>query len=184
MSEEERLKALLKLLDDESSVVRTEVTKALKEYGTSLEKLLHDLDEVVDPGMIGQVLELIGESEPDEDADDAVNDVPELEGRFKIGQLVQHRQYQYRGVVVHYDRVCEADETWYRNNRTQPERNQRWYHVLVHDSSQVTYAAESNLEIDQTGERIVHPFVAHFFDGFEGGQYIRNDQPWPDIWNL
>lgn len=182
MSDEKRLKALLKLLDDESAIVRREVIKAFKSYGARLEQLLYEMGEVVDAEVIDQVLEAIGEAET-EDEESAGLDPGAADGRLKIGQVVHHRKYHYRGVIVHCDPRCEADESWYAKNQTQPERNQPWYHVLVHDSSQVTYAAESNLEIDPTGDRIVHPFVEHFFDRFEGDHYVRNDQPWPDIWN-
>jgi hemimethylated DNA binding protein len=44
---------------------------------------------------------------------------------------------------------------------------------------QVTYAAQSNLEPDDTGDEVVHPYVPYFFSEFRDGEYVRNDQPWP-----
>ena len=55
--------------------------------------------------------------------------------RFQPGHLVRHRRYGYRGVVVALDLECGAGDDWYRSNRTQPDRDQPWYHVLVHGSS-------------------------------------------------
>lgn len=52
---------------------------------------------------------------------------------FEPGQLVRHRRYGYRGVVVDRDEFCEADDEWYSKNQTQPDRDQPWYHVLVED---------------------------------------------------
>jgi heat shock protein HspQ len=83
-------------------------------------------------------------------------------------------------VVVSFDLTCQADDNWYLSNRTQPDRYQPWYHILVHDSDQVTYAAQTSLEEDHSKENIVHPLLSHLFSAFHNGQYIRNDNPWPD----
>lgn len=98
---------------------------------------------------------------------------------FEPGQLVRHRRYGYRGVVVDGDASCQADDAWYQKNQTQPDRDQPWYHVLVDGTSTCTYAAEENLEPDPSGLPISHPLLPHFFGAFEDGHYIRNDQPWP-----
>lgn len=99
--------------------------------------------------------------------------------RFEQGALVRHKRYNYRGVVVEVDDTCQADESWYRNNTSRPERNQPWYYVLVHGTTHVTYAAQASLELDDSSEAVIHPFVPHFFARFEGGRYVRNDRPWP-----
>lgn len=100
------------------------------------------------------------------------------EPRFAPGQLVRHKHYGYRGVVVAADPCCRADDEWYHGNQTQPDRNQPWYHVLVHQSATTTYPAQENLEPDPTGEPVEHPLLDHFFSDFRDGRYIRNDQPW------
>lgn len=99
--------------------------------------------------------------------------------RFTPGQLVVHKHYGYRGVIVDFDRTCQASATWYATKQTQPDRNQPWYHVLVDGTGHTTYAAESNLQPDTSGECIVHPWVNEFFDGFDGQGYLRNGRPWP-----
>ena len=99
--------------------------------------------------------------------------------RFQIGQLVRHRRYRYRGVIVAFDLACGADEAWYQTNQTQPDRDQPWYHVLVHGSPQTTYAAEANLRTDPNPQPIEHPLLAEFFCGFAEGRHLRNDRPWP-----
>ena len=101
-------------------------------------------------------------------------------GRFQPGHLVRHRRYGYRGVVVAVDLECRAEEAWYRSNKSQPERAQPWYHVLVHGSPQTTYAAQSSLMPDPSGGEIAHPLLGHFFLGYANGFYQRNDKPWPD----
>lgn len=103
----------------------------------------------------------------------------ETEPKFGPGTLVVHRRYGYRGLIVSFDPRCMADERWYLANRTQPNQNQAWYHVLVHDSAMTTYAAESNLLPDPSGEEVNHPLVDEFFFRSPDGQYQRNDCPWP-----
>lgn len=101
------------------------------------------------------------------------------EPAFEPGQLVRHRRYGYRGVIVSRDRSCQAPDEWYFANQTQPDRNQAWYHVLVHDSTSMTYAAESSLEADDSGLPINHLWVDEFFSDFLHGKYVRNDRPFP-----
>lgn len=99
--------------------------------------------------------------------------------KFTPGQLVCHRRYGYRGVVVACDAYCKADPEWYMANKTQPGRDQSWYHVLVHNSTAITYAAESSLRADDSSEPVHHALVEHFFSAFVDGHFIRNDEPWP-----
>lgn len=104
---------------------------------------------------------------------------PEAEApRFTPGQLVKHRKYNYRGVIVDGDMSCKASEKWYQSNQSQPKKDQPWYHVLVHEAAHVTYAAQSNLLLDESTEPILHPMTGLFFSGFENGQYLRNKVPW------
>ena len=100
--------------------------------------------------------------------------------KFAPGDLVRHLRYHYRGVVVAHDPKCMAGETWYQSNQTQPDKDQPWYHVLVHGSESITYPAESSLESEESDEPIAHPLLNQFFSGFEEGRYQRNDAPWPD----
>ncbi|MFP6901013.1 MAG: heat shock protein HspQ [Opitutales bacterium] len=106
--------------------------------------------------------------------------------QFELGELVKHRKYGYRGVVVDIDLQCQASEEWYKSNQTQPEKHQPWYHVLVDQAVHVTYAAQGNLLPDESAEPILHPMTGLFFSGFENGRYLRNEVPWkpgkpPDI---
>ena len=108
--------------------------------------------------------------------DDPLEQLP----KFQPGQLVKHKRYGYRGVIVSVDRHCKADPDWYMSNQSQPNRKQPWYHVLVHDSATVTYPAQENLLEDDSGVPVNHPLVDLFFSSFEAGVYIRNESPWPE----
>lgn len=99
--------------------------------------------------------------------------------RFRPGQLVKHKRYGYRGVIVDLDPICKAPDEWYQSNQTQPDRNQPWYHVLVDGSANATYAAQTSLEADDSGEPVRHPLVAVFFTAQTPEGYVRNDRSWP-----
>ena len=108
--------------------------------------------------------------------------IPRPPVHFAVGQLVRHRRYGYRGVVVAIDPQCRAPDSWYRKNVTQPDRNQPWYHVIVHERDSTTYAAQTSLTVDEDGGQIKNPLVHAFFDAFVDGAYIRNGLEWPS-WN-
>lgn len=95
--------------------------------------------------------------------------------RFFVGDVVRHKRYHYRGVVVGYDDTCQATDEWYSRNQTQPDREQPWYQVLVHGSSHSTYVAEENLLVDPSGEQVIHPLVRDYFDRFCKGRYLTPD---------
>jgi heat shock protein HspQ len=98
---------------------------------------------------------------------------------FRPGDKVRHKRYDYRGVVVAVDLHFKADNDWYQSNMTQPDKNQPWYHVLVHKSETVTYPAQSSLEADEGVEPVRHPWISLFFNEFKDGCYTRNNRPWP-----
>ena len=93
--------------------------------------------------------------------------------KFQIGQIIQHKRYGYRGVIVQNDPACTAEESWYQKNQTQPKRSQPWYHVLVDAGMHSTYVAEENLEVDQKQAEITHPLVSRFFASYFKGRYYK-----------
>ena len=106
------------------------------------------------------------------------NRLPPTAQRFAPGDIVRHKRYDYGGVVVDVDLACEASESWYDANQTQPDRGQPWYHVFVHERSHTTYVAEENLELDPAPQPVQHPLITHYFSGYGEGHYVRNETPW------
>jgi len=91
---------------------------------------------------------------------------------FFIGQIVQHKKFDYRGVIIDVDAEFEGSEDWYQQVAlSRPPKNKPWYHVLVHNSNQLTYVAERHLEADHSKEAINHPAIDQYFDGFKNGIY-------------
>ena len=180
-----KLPHLLKLLDDTSPTVRAAITRALESFGPTLEEELARLDTPATATQIVQIRQLLDGAESTVPGDGASDEkiasaaaAADTEG-FAIGQLVRHGRYDYRGVVVASDTSCRADDDWYLANRTQPDKDQPWYHILVHGSQQVTYAAHSSLREENSDAQVDHPLIPQFFSAFHDGRYIRNDTPWP-----
>lgn len=93
--------------------------------------------------------------------------------QFAVGQLIHHKLFDYRGVIVDVDPVFQGTEEWYQQvARTRPPKDQPWYHVLVHNSDHNTYVAEKNLEPDLSGEPVEHPYIPILFVDFQDGKYL------------
>lgn len=94
--------------------------------------------------------------------------------KFRIGQVIQHGLFGYRGVIADVDPVFQMDDAWYEAMaRSRPPKDEPWYHVLVHDSVHTTYVAERNLGPDDSGDPVRHPALDEIFDQFEDGHYRR-----------
>ena len=97
----------------------------------------------------------------------------EVRARFRVGQPIHHKRFDYRGVIVDVDPVFCGTEEWYEAMATsRPPKDRPWYHVLVHGAAHRTYVAERNLEPDLSGEPIYHPELAQFFEGCADGLYL------------
>ncbi len=95
--------------------------------------------------------------------------------KFSVGELIHHRLFGYRGVIIDVDQNFQASEEWYEAvAKSRPPKNKPWYHVLVHQSEQSTYVAEQNLEPDDSVDPIDHPMLENFFSKFDNGRYISN----------
>lgn len=100
----------------------------------------------------------------------------EARALFSPGQLIHHRLFDYRGVIVDVDATCQASDEWYeRVARSRPPRDQPWYHVLVHGATHMTYVAQRNLEPDESLQPIAHPLLDQFFSVFREGRYETGD---------
>ena len=94
--------------------------------------------------------------------------------KFAVGELIQHKLFEYRGVIADVDRNFQASEEWYQAvAKSRPPKDKPWYHVLVHGSDHTTYVAERNLEADDSVDPVEHPLIEQFFDRFDNGKYSR-----------
>ena len=69
--------------------------------------------------------------------------------KYCIGQLIQHKLFDYRGIILGVDLEFKATDEWYEVvAKSRPPKNKPWYHVLVHQKGHQTYVAEQNLQPD------------------------------------
>ena len=98
--------------------------------------------------------------------------------KFKIGQIINHRLFDYTGVVFDIDPIFQGSEEWYDQvARSRPPKNKPWYHVLVHDAEHSTYVAEQNLDLEEQPKAIQHPLINSLFTKFDGLQYNLKTKP-------
>jgi heat shock protein HspQ len=99
------------------------------------------------------------------------------QAKFSVGDLVHHRLFNYRGVIVDVDPVFMLSDEWYDQvARSRPPKDQPWYRVLVHNSNDETYVAERNLIHDESLEPIAHPMIEAFFCSFDDGRYVKGQK--------
>ena len=97
------------------------------------------------------------------------------DARFSVGQLVHHRLFEYRGVIVDVDATFDGTDEWYEQvARSRPPKDEPWYHVLPHEATHTTYVSERNLEADPTGQPISHPLLEEFFEEYRDGRYVAD----------
>ena len=95
--------------------------------------------------------------------------------KFESGQVVQHKKFGYRGVIVAADEEYQGSDEWYLEiARSRPATDRPWYHVLVDGSDDETYVAERHLELDESTQPVEHPLVEVFFDELRDGRYVRD----------
>ena len=102
--------------------------------------------------------------------------------KFRIGQIVRHRFYPFRGVIFDVDPVFSNTEEWYESipEEIRPHKDQPYYHLFAEneDSTYIAYVSEQNLIVDDTAEPVRHPDVLEVFSGMEEGLYVlRDNQP-------
>jgi heat shock protein HspQ len=99
--------------------------------------------------------------------------------QFSIGQVVRHRVYEFRGVIVDVDPEFSNTEEWWQSipEEVRPSKDQPFYHLLAENESNAyeAYVSEQNLLVDESGEPINHPQVAEVFGEFLGNSYALPD---------
>lgn len=96
--------------------------------------------------------------------------------KFRIGQVVRHRVFPFRGVIFDVDPEFSNTEEWYEAipKEIRPRRDQPFYHLLAENAEAyyVAYVSEQNLVTDESGEPIEHPQVQEMFGELKDGRYL------------
>ena len=70
--------------------------------------------------------------------------------RFSVGDVVQHKLFDYRGVIVDVDTNFQGTEEWYEVvARSRPPKHRPWYHTVRW--SYFVGQSEGDLKVDSDG---------------------------------
>ncbi|XP_063840318.1 uncharacterized protein LOC135089050 isoform X1 [Scylla paramamosain] len=99
------------------------------------------------------------------------------EVKWRIGQVVKHHSFGYKGVIIGWDLKAKAPQEWILS---QHKENLHWrdqpnYTLLVDTDGrkipQIAYVPQENIT-PLINEEVKHPDLHHYFDDFDGAQYI------------
>jgi heat shock protein HspQ len=94
-------------------------------------------------------------------------------GKFSVGQVVWHEQFNYRGVIYDVDPQFMLPDEWYEKiAKYEAAKEQPWYKVLVDGTDQEAYVAEQHLSEMADAGPIQHQAVEQIFVRFEDGRYL------------
>ncbi len=95
--------------------------------------------------------------------------------KFKLGQVVRHRVFPFRGVVFDIDPEFANTEEWYEAipPDVRPRKDQPFYHLFAEnaETEYIAYVSEQNLLPDTSDEPVRHPRVAEAFERDDHGGY-------------
>src|SRR5467141_3491191 len=98
--------------------------------------------------------------------------------KYKLGQVVRHRVFPFRGVVFDIHPEFSNTEEWYQAipAEVRPNKDQPFYHLFAEnaESAYIAYVSEQNLLPDTSGEPIRHPQLSEVFE-FDGEHYHPRD---------
>jgi heat shock protein HspQ len=99
--------------------------------------------------------------------------------KYRLGQVVKHRLFAFRGVVFDIDPTFNNTEEWWLSipEEVRPRKDQPFYHLFAEnaESEYVAYVSEQNLLADNSSDPIRHPQVAEVFVKDDKGAYRPRD---------
>jgi heat shock protein HspQ len=95
--------------------------------------------------------------------------------KYRIGQVVKHRIFPFRGVIFDVDPEFGNTEEWYESipAEIRPRKDQPFYHLFAEnaESEYIAYVSEQNLLADDSNEPVRHPQVREVFERRADGSY-------------
>jgi heat shock protein HspQ len=95
--------------------------------------------------------------------------------KFKLGEVVKHRVYAFRGVIFDIDPVFNNTDEWWLSipENVRPSKDQPFYHLFAEnaESEYIAYVSEQNLLPDTSGKPVRHPQISEVFEREEDGSY-------------
>ncbi|MBR9826129.1 MAG: heat shock protein HspQ [Alphaproteobacteria bacterium] len=97
------------------------------------------------------------------------------QAKYGLGDVVRHRLFPFRGVVVDVDAEFANTEEWYQAipEDIRPRKDQPFYHLLAENEESYygAYVSEQNLLPDAENGPVGHPEVGETFEAFDGERY-------------
>ena len=97
------------------------------------------------------------------------------DAKFRIGEVVRHKFFPFRGVIFDVDPTFDNTEEWWQSipENVRPRKDQPYYHLLAEneENSYIAYVSEQNLVHDDSGDPVDHPQVHDMFAALEGSFY-------------
>jgi len=95
--------------------------------------------------------------------------------KFRIGQVVRHRLFPFRGVIYDVDPEFNNTEEWYQAipEEVRPKKQQPFYHLYAENDQTVyeAYVSEQNLVAADCADSLRHPKVKELFKRVNDGQF-------------
>jgi heat shock protein HspQ len=95
--------------------------------------------------------------------------------KFRIGQVVRHRLFPFRGVIFDVDPTFSNTEEWWQSipEEVRPRKDQPYYHLFAEneETTYIAYVSEQNLLVDESGEPVRHPGISDHFGKLADGYY-------------
>ena len=98
------------------------------------------------------------------------------QAKFRVGSVVRHRVYPFRGVIFDIDPVFNNTEEWWLAipPEVRPKKEQPFYHLLAEnaETEYIAYVSEQNLLPDLSGKPLRHPQIKEMFTVGDNGDYF------------
>lgn len=109
------------------------------------------------------------------DDDKLYNSVAMHIAKYKIGEVVQHRVFSFRGVVFDVDPQFANSDEWYESipEEVRPRKDQPFYHLFAENgrTHYIAYVSEENLLPDDSSQPVSHPDIDDIFNLLPTGEY-------------
>ena len=96
--------------------------------------------------------------------------------KFRIGDIVRHRVYPFRGVIYDVDPEFSNSEEWWQSipAEVRPSKDQPFHHLYAEnaDGHYNAYVSEQNLLPDDDRQPVDHPEIEETFCALTDGAYV------------
>ncbi len=97
------------------------------------------------------------------------------DAKFTLGEIVRHKVFPFRGVVIDVDPEYANTEEWWNAipPEIRPDRDQPFYHLLAEneETEYVAYVSEQNLVHDEDETPLRNQNIGRILDKSPSGEW-------------